>query len=212
MSRVAHTKKDIEMENFVTTRHLDLGCGIAPRNPFQHKELYGCDIRDIKGTATDLGFEYKKANLTQEPIPFPDHYFNSVSAFDFLEHVPRQFVDTQGTLINPFVALMSEVHRVLVPGGRLIAITPAFPRPEAFQDPTHVNIITEKTHEYFVGEQPYAAAYGFKGRFEIVSIYWSAPKNAHNLLEPRWRKNFRNFEHRVFKNGLSHILWDLVAV
>lgn len=200
------------MEPSAITRHLDLGCGIAPRNPFQCKELFGCDIRDISGTEIDLGFNYKKINLIQEPIPFGDCYFNSVSGFDFIEHVPRQFADKNGMLINPFVDLMSEIHRVLIPGGRFIAITPAFPRPEAFQDPTHVNIITDKTHEYFVGENPYAAIYGFKGKFELVSTYWSAPKNAHNLLEPRWRKSVRNFEHLVFKNGLSHILWDLRAV
>ena len=196
----------------MTTRHLDLGCGVAPRNPFQYRELFGCDIRETTDTLSQLGFKYKQANLVREPIPYPDRYFNSVSAFDFIEHVPRQFVDIHGQLINPFVNLMSEVHRVLIPRGRFIAITPAFPRPEAFQDPTHVNIITEKTHEYFSGEQPYAAIYGFKGRFEVVSVYWSAPKNAHNLLEPRWRKTIRNCEHKLFKGGLSHLLWDLRAV
>lgn len=196
----------------MTTRHLDLGCGIAPRNPFRYQDLFGCDIRDIGDAADELDFEYKQVNLVREPIPFPDRYFDSISAFDFLEHLPRQFVNKDGELINPFVNLMSEVHRVLVPGGRFVAITPAFPRPEAFQDPTHVNIITEKTHEYFSGEKPYAAIYGFKGNFEVVSVYWSAPKNAHNLLEPRWRKSVRNFEHRFFKGGLSHLLWDLKAV
>jgi SAM-dependent methyltransferase len=200
------------MELLEASRHLDLGCGIAPRNPFRHRELFGCDIRDLSDSELKLDFEYKKANLIQEPIPFADKYFNSVSAFDFIEHIPRQFVGTHGELINPFVALMSEIHRVLVPGGRFIAITPAFPRPEAFQDPTHVNIITMNTHTYFIGEQPYAWIYGFKGRFEIVNVYWSAPKNAHNLLESRWRKRIRNIEHTVFKNGLSHILWDLRAV
>lgn len=196
----------------MTTRHLDLGCGVAPRNPFQYRELFGCDIRETTDTLAKLGFEYKQANLIREPIPYPDHYFNSVSAFDFIEHIPRQFVDIQGELINPFVNLMSEVHRILIPGGNFIAITPAFPRPEAFQDPTHVNIITDRTHEYFSGKHPYAAIYGFKGQFEVVSVYWSAPKNAHNLLEPRWRKIIRNCEHRFFKGGLSHIFWNLRAI
>ncbi|MDP2805268.1 MAG: methyltransferase domain-containing protein [Gallionellaceae bacterium] len=194
------------------TRHLDLGCGVFPRNPLKCKKLYGCDIREMKTSPDELGFQYQRANLVRESIPFSDHYFNSVSAFDFIEHMPRQFVDANGALINPFVNLMSEIHRVLLPGGRFIAITPAYPRPEAFQDPTHVNIITDKTHTYFVGDDPYGAIYGFKGKFEVVDVYWSAPKNAHNLLEPRWRKSLRNFEHIVFKNGLSHILWDLKAV
>ena len=200
------------MTSLEVTRHLDLGCGIAPRNPFKCQALFGCDIREMCTAQSEVGFEYKKVNLVREPIPFSDHYFNSVSAFDFIEHVPRQLVDANGVLINPFVDLMSEIHRVLKPGGRLIAITPAYPRPEAFQDPTHVNIITDQTHTYFVGENPYAAIYGFKGKFEVVDVYWSAPKNAHNLLESRWRKRFRNFEHVVFKSGLSHLLWDLRAI
>lgn len=200
------------MSDTQISRHLDLGCGIAPRNPLMCQELHGCDIRPITNSITKLEFEYKQANLIQEPIPYADNYFHSVSAFDFIEHIPRQIINAQGVLINPFVNLMNEVHRVLLPGGRLIAITPAYPRPEAFQDPTHVNFITEKTHEYFIGENPYAAIYGFKGRFEVVSVYWSAPKNAHNLLEPQWRKSIRNLEHRLFKNGLSHILWDLKAI
>lgn len=200
------------MSDTQISRHLDLGCGIAPRNPLRYQELHGCDIRPITDSITKLEFEYKQANLIQEPIPYADNYFHSVSAFDFIEHIPRQIINAQGVLINPFVNLMNEVHRVLLPGGRLIAITPAYPRPEAFQDPTHVNFITEKTHEYFIGENPYAAIYGFKGRFEVVSVYWSAPKNAHNLLEPQWRKSIRNLEHRLFKNGLSHILWDLKAI
>lgn len=200
------------MNNSEISRHLDLGCGVYPRNPFHHKELFGCDIREVTDPLEKLDFVYKKANLTQEPIPFPDHYFNSVSAFDFIEHVPRQFLGSNGILINPFVALMSEIHRVLIPGGRFVAITPAYPRPEAFQDPTHVNFITERTHDYFVGEQPYAGAYGFKGKFKVVKVGWSTPKNAHDLLESSWRKSYRNFEHQVFKNGLSHIMWDLAAV
>ncbi len=200
------------MGNSLSTRHLDLGCGIAPRNPFQCEKLFGCDIREATSELSNLGFEYQQANLIQDPIPYADHYFNSLSAFDFIEHIPRQFVDSQGYLINPFVNIMSEIHRVLIPGGRLIAITPAYPRPEAFQDPTHVNIITDKTHEYFLGKNPYAAIYGFKGHFEVVNVYWSAPKNAHNLLEPQWRKSVRNFEHRFFKKGLSHIFWDLKAI
>ena len=51
---------------------------------------------------------------------------------------------------------------MLEPGGRFYAVTPAFPHPEAFADPTHVNIITETTHEYFCGERPLGHMYGFE--------------------------------------------------
>lgn len=191
------------------TRHLDLGCGNAPRNPYKKALCFGCDIRDSNEINASSNFEYKEVNLVLTPIPFPDNYFDSVSAFDFIEHVPRQLVDHTGKLVNPFVNLMSEIHRVLKPGGMLLAVTPAYPSGEAFQDPTHVNIITIKTHEYFVGDDPYAAAYGFKGRFSAKRVEWGTAKSASQLNTPEWRKKLRNLHRRLFKSGLSHLIWEL---
>ena len=72
-----------------------------------------------------------------------------VTAFNFVEHVPRCLY-TQHTTIFPFVNLMNEIHRVLKPGGFFYSHTPAFPSLEAFTDPTHLNIITEYTFkDYF---------------------------------------------------------------
>ena len=28
-------------------RHLDLGCGLRPRNPYKHQEVWGLDISDV---------------------------------------------------------------------------------------------------------------------------------------------------------------------
>lgn len=193
------------------TRHLDLGCGYAPRNPFNQAQLFGCDLLDMADFKETPSFEYKKADLARAGIPFPDNYFNSVSAFDFLEHVPRQSVDAQGRPTVPFIALMSEIHRVLVPGGVLLANTPAFPYPEAFQDPTHVNIITKRTHEYFCGDEPYAARYGFVGRFRPRRIAFEVSKNVHDPQASALRKALRNFHRRWFKGGISHLTWELVA-
>lgn len=191
------------------TRHLDLGCGNAPRNPYKKDLCFGCDIRD--GATVLSHCEYKQVNLVLESIPFPDNYFDSVSAFDFIEHVPRQLLDHTGRLLNPFVDLMSEVHRVLKPGGMFLAVTPAYPRGEAFQDPTHVNIITVKTHRYFVGENPYAAAYGFKGRFETKRVEWGTAKSAFQLHTPDPKLKLKNLLRKVFRRGLTHLIWELEA-
>lgn len=158
-------------------RHLDLGCGKFPRNPYGRAELCGVDIRPL----TPAGFDYRTANLAVEPIPYPDDHFGSVSAYDFIEHVPRLLPtpDGRGTFF-PFVRLMDEIWRVLAPGGRLYALTPAWPHPQAFLDPTHVNIITEQTHTYFCGENPLGRMYGFGGQFAVVRVDWVPIEEAYS--------------------------------
>ena len=158
------------------TRHLDLGCGPVPRNPYQQDELFGVDIAPTKNSSQ---ITIRQANLTLQPIPFPDHHFDSLSAFDFLEHVPRVLPTTDGSSTRfPFIELMNEIHRVLRPGGILYALTPCYPAYEAFQDPTHVNIMTEKTHLYFTGENPLGRMYGFSGQFESRKVEWVVHKDA----------------------------------
>ncbi len=156
-------------------RHLDLGCGKFPRNPYDRKTLCGVDIRPLQIE----GVDYRPANLTLDPIPFDDDYFASVSAFDFIEHVPRIFptADGRGTRA-PFIDVMNEVWRVLAPGGRFYAITPAWPHPQAFADPTHVNIITEDTVNYFCGDNPLGRMYGFSGTFKLLRQDWVNPEQS----------------------------------
>ena len=191
------------------TRHLDLGCGLTPRNPYLCSELFGCDVRAISDEVSKLGFTYAQVNLVTQKIPFPDNYFDSVSAFDFFEHVPRQIVLPSGVGRNSFVELMSEIHRVLTPGGKLLAVTPCYPHPEAFRDPTHVNIITAETHEYFTGAQPAAAMYGFTGRFEVIKVGWDSPVNVIDGIASPLRKWLRRTHRKLFRGGLSHQLWEL---
>lgn len=194
----------------ISTKHLDLGCGLNPFNPYSRDDLYGCDIRDINPEPG--GFKYIKVNLVVAKIPFHDCFFDSISAMDFLEHIPRQIVLPNGEMCNPFVNLMSEIHRVLKPGGLFFALTPCYPHPSAFVDPTHVNIITEDTYSYFVGDNPIASMYGFKGRFRVKSISWETPKNVKQASVSEVRKRYRRFQQKWFRDGLSHQRWELVAV
>ena len=161
-------------------RHLDLGCGELPRNPYGRALVCGIDIRALGSTP---GFEYRSANLMLESIPYPDAHFASVSAYNFIEHIPRVMAgpDHPGTVF-PFIRLMQEIWRVLEPGGRFYAVTPAFPHPEAFADPTHVNIITDTTHEYFCGDRPLGHMYGFQGRFEALRVEWTHFADARGIL------------------------------
>jgi len=149
------------------TTALDLGCGTRPKNPFNAEAVYGIDVRD------DLANNIVKADLVIEPIPFPDNFFDAVTAYDFIEHIPRLIYNP--TRRYPFVELMNEIWRVLKVGGKFLSHTPAFPQAAAFWDPTHVNYIAEQTFfAYFDDRNRWAAMYGFKGAFKLESQTWES--------------------------------------
>jgi SAM-dependent methyltransferase len=161
-------------------RHLDLGCGSSPRNPYACGQLCGVDIRALPAKPD---FDYRVANVVVDPIPFDDDWFGSVSAYDFIEHVPRILATADGRdTFFPFIRLMNEVWRVLAPGGRFWALTPAYPHAEAFTDPTHVNIITDRTHDYFCGDEPLGRMYGFTGRFRALGARWTQRGDAYSAI------------------------------
>jgi len=190
-------------------RHLDLGCGIAPRNPYGRRELCGVDIRPLESTPQ---VEFRRANVVLDPIPYPDNHFGSVSAIDFLEHVPRLLSTTDGrSTWFPFIVLMNEIWRVLAPGGRLYALTPAYPSPAAFVDPTHVNIITERTHEYFCGDDRHGQIYGFEGNFNVRRTEWVVYLDSLTSAPLGTRQKLRRL-NRQLRGRLTHFLWELEAV
>jgi len=147
---------------------LDLGCGATPRNPFGAGRARGLDI----AASSDSGVE--ACDLFRQAIPFGDREFDYVTAFDFLEHVPRVACTEERTRF-PFIELMNEISRVLKEGGLFFSRTPAYPAKEAFQDPTHVNIITDQTIPYYfclnngTGEGPWGRRYGFQGEFVLLA-------------------------------------------
>jgi SAM-dependent methyltransferase len=192
----------------INGKHLDLGCGKKPRNPYGYVELYGVDLYQAEDIEPSVII--KVANLTLEKIPYPDSYFDAVSAFDFIEHIPRVLQKNDRETRFPFIELMDEIWRVLKPGGRFYAITPAYPNAEAFQDPTHVNIITDKTHLYFCDEKLYGENYGFKGVFSAEEVSWVHSKYA-QTREASWRKSLSSINRSLFKGRKTHLLWDLVA-
>lgn len=141
---------------------LDLGCGGVPRNPFKADLIYGIDIRD--STNSNIA----RADLAQERIPHADDSMDYITAFDFLEHVPRVVYLPQ--IRYSFVELMNEIYRVLVPGGLFLAQTPVYPFSACFTDPTHINPITSETFsQYFDDQRQWGRMYGFKGAFKIES-------------------------------------------
>lgn len=150
------------------TCSLDLGCGSEPRNPFGANHVFGVDVR------SDLQDTIRQADLETEDIPFESNSVDFCTAFDFLEHVPRTSW-AGGIKRMAFLELMNEIHRVLKPGGLLLHSTPAYPAKEVFQDPTHVNVITEDTLPIYFCQPRLLAktlGYGFNGCFELVEQGW----------------------------------------
>jgi len=149
---------------------IDLGCGTQPQNPFFAEQVFGCDLQQSPNS------NVISADLFNEPIPFKDNYFDYATAFDFIEHLPRVLNSSSSKVRFPFIEFMDEVHRVLKPGALFFARTPAILSKEAFQDPTHVNFITEDTFpSYFClnqDGQPHARIYGFNGTFELIAQEW----------------------------------------
>ena len=190
------------------TRHLDLGCGAKPRNPYRCDELFGVDI--APGPDRE-GVHLRTANVALDAIPFADSHFDSVSAYDFLEHVPRLLPRPDGNGLRlPFVELMDEIWRVLKPGGRLYASTPAVPHEAAFQDPTHVNFISALTHTYFTRPQRLAAMYGFKGDFSVLRVLRVRPEADYEPLTHAWLARLRRWR-RLQRGACSHLVWELQA-
>jgi SAM-dependent methyltransferase len=140
------------------SKHLDFGAGAVRRNPFVQSELYSVDLYSIMSMANS--FVIKRL----EPLPFPTSFFDSVSAYDVLEHLSR---DLQG--VNEFIYYMNELHRVLKPGGKALLLFPSYPYNDAFSDPTHTNFITKSTVDYFIGDNSQGGYAGITTSFTIVT-------------------------------------------
>jgi SAM-dependent methyltransferase len=143
---------------------IDLGCGMSPKNPFAADMVYGVDVFENaeKGIV--------KCDLFTKDIPFATEAADFISAFDFIEHVPRILYCPD--LRFCFVELMNDIYRVLKPGGKFISFTPGYPAEAAFVDPTHVNFITLNTFPNYFGPRRLASMYGFKGNFVVERNEW----------------------------------------
>jgi SAM-dependent methyltransferase len=158
----------------VNAIHVDLGCGNLPRNPLKAGKVIGLDVSSEPPFPVQIGtIEYLQVSPGGR-LPFESNQIHSVSAFDFLEHIPRSDRTPAGEFTNPFINIMNEIYRILKPGGIFLALTPCYPSPAAFIDPTHVNFIGETTHFYFSGpNHAKVKNYGFTGDFICIEAAWS---------------------------------------
>ncbi|MCK5537831.1 MAG: methyltransferase domain-containing protein [Bacteroidales bacterium] len=148
---------------------LDIGSGPIPKNPFQSDILYGADFRaDEKNNVV-----YSDLSLGQ--LPFENEKCDFITAFDVLEHIQR-VVLVDGKTIFPFISLMNEIFRILKPGGIFFSMQPVYPSKSVFQDPTHVNIMSEDTMDFYFCSKAWARIYGYEGSFVMIKDGWIGDK------------------------------------
>lgn len=122
-------------------------------------------------------------DLEEMPLPFDDDVFDTVSAFDVLEHTGRQ-----GDW-RFFFRQWSEFHRILKPGGRFYGIVPSLTSPWAWGDPSHTRVIPPESfvflHQPAYDEQVGKSAMSdfrhvYQADFDIVML-GHIGENAHSL-------------------------------
>jgi SAM-dependent methyltransferase len=107
---------------------LNLGCGNDVRPPdlgWVNADAYRSDDRVVP------------LELTAPPWPFKDGQFDLVYMSHVLEHVPVDFRAWRGAHRDVLFDVLEEVHRVLGPGGRLVARVPWGGSQPAMAHPQH---------------------------------------------------------------------------
>lgn len=82
-------------------------------NYFGPDAKHGADRLVHQGTGETVVFEYEAFNIETDDFPYPDESFDVVVFSELIEHMG----------VNPVRAL-SEIHRVLRPGGVVVVTTP----------------------------------------------------------------------------------------
>ena len=178
------------------TKHLDLGCGARARNPYSRDEVQSTWPRRRAWHPTCSGRPTLAWSPYRTQIPHSTLFRPLISWNTFPGYCRRRMVAT----------------RTLKPDGLLYAMTPAYPHPASFHDPTHVNTITRGTAGYFCGETPLARMYGYLGAFTELRNDWAmlpedfVPGTALGL-----RRALRRW--RLKRTGrLSHLVWEFVCI
>jgi len=151
---------------------IDIGGRFDSPNGYQSVDLRGGDVQ------ADL----------EQTWPFEDSSVAVVRAHDALEH-----------LIDP-IHTMSEIHRVLRPGGYLLSETPSTCGPTglagqgAFQDPTHVSFWNRNSFWYYTRAAQAQYIDNETIRFMPVRLY--------NFYPSQWHK----------ENHIPYVRADLICL
>ena len=104
-------------------------------------------------------------DLNDTPYPFEDDTFDEVHAYEVLEHIGKQ-----GDW-KAFFDQFGEIHRILKPGGLLLATTPMWDSLWAWSDPSHTRVISAGSLS-FLSQKVYEAGVG-KTAMTDFRHYWT---------------------------------------
>ncbi len=186
-----YTQRGFVRENILgDIRALDIGSG--------NRKLPGAiGIDRLKLPNVDVIHD-----LSRFPWPFPNESFNLVLANHFLEHT-EDVLETLG-----------EIHRILVPGGRLVIQVPYFRSLDAITDPTHRHFFTSATLDYVI-EGTNLARYSYtQFFFKKIGFWYAWPQPSRNPFA-RLFKSFITSHRHFYDQYLSLVLpvecltWEL---
>jgi len=131
----------------------------------RHRELrildVGCGINKFAGA---IGIDRNPASradvlcdLDRFPYPFRDSSFDRLRAVHVIEHV------------GDVLRTMEEFHRLLIPGGQVLIVTPHYTDFSSFCDPTHRWHLNSYSFRYF-GEDHGGFGYYSQRRFREISV------------------------------------------
>lgn len=163
-------------------KRVDLACGLRKKEGF-------IGVDKVQTESTDLMHD-----LMQFPWPFSNDEIYEFNCEHFVEHIPITLSSGENGLIK----FMEEAWRCLMPGGTIRIVAPYYSSIEAWQDPTHVRAISERTFVYFDQKAMDAASlkhYGIKANFEAISRIYRLHKECESYSEER-----RNYMIKYYWN------------
>jgi hypothetical protein len=144
-------------------------------------------------------------DLNAKIFPFQEKTFDMIVAISLLEH------------LNDFFAAMGEIHRISKRGASIHILVPHFSSAAAFVDPTHRQLLSARSCDYFISGTDIERAYEFylpyrfalKKRIVELAGVW-------NYVPPlRWlaeKKTVLWEEHLCFAVRGAGVYWELEVV
>lgn len=137
----------------------------------------GCGYNHIEGYINIDNREETKPDMVAdilEGLPFDDNSVDEVRAHDFLEHIP----------IGTAISVITEIWRVLKPGGIFDSLTPSTDGRGAFQDPNHLSFWNRNSWLYYSNKE-HRDLYGIKADFTITDIEDVVTNKTLNIIHTR---------------------------